>query len=181
MSLEFETIEQGLIDTIRNLIGSSLSTVGSSPVAAVIRARQAGPIPKTHYITFENITLTDFGGWLRNRDVSLTSTPDVNWLTEKTLVYRIYCYGDLCLRLLEELVMKLNISSNRFIINATGARIVEWRAPTLVPRIIADEYSDNAFFDLIINAPSLEVETTNDEITSVHAENSETGDEIDCP
>ena len=170
--LDFETVEQALIDTIRTQIGGKLSTLPNTTFPSVVRQREGGSVPQTPYVTFEEMTHTDFGGWLRYRKIDDSgSSPVVSWVTEKQLVYRIYCYGDLSLRILEELVGRLVIKSSRNALSEAGASIVRWNAPTLTPRIFADQYDDNAFFDIFLNAKSVSVESDNGYIETVEVDN----------
>ena len=170
MAVQYEQIEQALIDTIRDLVGSSLSTLEGTTFPSVIRQRQTGAVPQEKYITIDPITNTDFGGWLRDRQVLDTPTATVHWAAEKTLVYRIYAYGDDTERVLEDLTSLLNITSNRQKIVDAGASVLRINAPTSTPRIFADQYKDNSFIDIFMNAISLAVESNNSYVETVEVD-----------
>lgn len=165
MAVDIRGIEKALIKTIRQFIGSKLSTYGTGTNAkpSVIRSRlfsqgnekTTPTFPDYPYVSVDYTRLSDEGYELSERFYD--ENDNYVYRTHKIASYSIRFFGtseDDVMSLCNEMHMLLEVDGVREMIHnlsPTEARVRSKTDPVFVASVMEDKYREVASFDLILS------------------------------
>lgn len=166
--IDIDTITDSLIGIIRDAVGNSLSKIGptGTEYPAVIKDRENGTAPDYPYIVVDYLNEENSESW--NTDQVVDAFDNVEYSTDKNLLFRVTCYGVGGQQIISSLVSKLQFESfRRRLRTESGAAFQQESGVKPSPQLKSVEYIDNGFVDLTLSYVDVEADTNSEIIETI--------------